>query len=152
MVGGTFDYLHAGHVSLLAAAFEKAGKDGEVIIGLSSDAFASRKSHVVLPFETRRRELESWIAEQHFSIPYTLEILNDPFGSALEIDFDILIVSYDTAKTGELINEKRIAAGKKPVVLHRIQCVFAHDGKPVSSSRICRGEINRFGDPVLREQ
>lgn len=37
--GGTFDELHIGHLALLTKAFEVGDK---VIIGISSDEFASR--------------------------------------------------------------------------------------------------------------
>ncbi|HJJ55294.1 MAG TPA: adenylyltransferase/cytidyltransferase family protein, partial [Methanocorpusculum sp.] len=60
MVGGTFDMLHIGHKALLRQAFETAGTDGFVIIGLSSDEFAGRKQHPVHTFETRKKELMDW--------------------------------------------------------------------------------------------
>ena len=36
--------------------------------------------------------------------------------------------------------------------LYQIQCVLAEDGKAVSSPRIYRGEINRYGEPVAEEE
>lgn len=147
MVGGTFDPLHIGHQLLLSRAFMTAGKDGTVIIGLSSDKFAiSRKEHPVRPYEVRKSELESWIAKKEFQIPYIIEELNDSFGSAISADFDALIVSYETFPVGNIINQKRKEAGLQMVDLYQIQCVLAKDGKAVSSTRIYRGEINRYGE------
>ncbi len=60
MVGGTFDPLHDGHKRLLTRSFELAGPDGYVVIGLTSDSFASRKNHPIRPFaftETGSRAL-----------------------------------------------------------------------------------------------
>ncbi|HJJ48414.1 MAG TPA: phosphopantetheine adenylyltransferase [Methanocorpusculum sp.] len=148
MLGGTFDSLHKGHTALLSAAFKLAGRGGKVIIGLSSDAFAARKTHLVHSYAVRKSDLEKWIASQNFSASYTIDALNDPFGSALETDFDILVVSYETCKTGELINQKRAETGRKPVLLYTIPCVLAGDGKPVSSTRICRGEITPSGESI----
>jgi len=147
MVGGTFDPLHIGHQLLLSRAFEIAGIEGTVIIGLSSDNFAiPRKQHRVRPYEIRKSELESWIAKKGFITPYAIEELNDSFGSAISADFDALIVSYETFSVGNVINQKRKEAGLKMVDLYQIQCVLAKDGKAVSSTRIYRGEINRYGE------
>jgi len=147
MVGGTFDPLHIGHQLLLKRAFDTAGINGYVIIGLTSDQFAvPRKQHRVRSFDVRKRELIEWIEKSGFSATYTIEPLNDQFGSALSIDFDALIVSYETFPVGNLINQMRKKAGLHMVDLYQIQCVLAKDGKAVSSTRIYRGEINRYGE------
>lgn len=146
MVGGTFDMLHIGHQQLLKQAFAAAGDDGCVIIGLSSDQFAGRKQHPIRPYDIRKQELISWIADSGFSARYTIDPLHDPFGSALTLDFDVLVVSYETAPVGALINQKRKEAGKHPVKLCEVQCVLAADGKAVSTTRIYNGEINRQGE------
>jgi len=61
MVGGTFDPLHIGHQHLLTRAFMTAGLGGHVVIGLSSDEFASRKQHPVRSYNVRLAELTNWI-------------------------------------------------------------------------------------------
>ena len=145
VVGGTFDYLHIGHQELLRRAFFTAGNNGEVIIGLSSDEFAGRKNHPVRPYDIRKKELESWISDAGFSAAWFIEPLYDAFGPTLTLDFDVLVVSYETYQTGELINEKRKKAGKKEAALSVVNCVTADDGKEVSTTRIYQGEIDRFG-------
>ena len=152
MVGGTFDPLHIGHQLLLTRAFMTAGAGGHVVIGLSSDSFASRKLHPVRSYDVRFAELTKWIESKHFEATYEIEILFDQFGSALTQDFDALVVSQETFPVGNLINAKRREMGKNMVDLYQIQCVMAKDGKVVSSTRIYRGEINRYGEPVSEEQ
>ena len=57
-VGGTFDPIHDGHIDLLSRAFE-LGKDGEVVIGLTSDEMAhSTRTRPVQDYETRLEEPE----------------------------------------------------------------------------------------------
>ena len=152
MVGGTFDPLHIGHQLLLKRAFMTAGDDGNVIIGLSSDIFAARKQHPVRGYEVRKAELIRWIEESGFLASYEIEPLSDQFGSALTQDFDALVVSYETFPVGNLINEKRKEIGRPMVDLYQIQCVVAKDGRAVSSTRIYRGEINRYGEVEPEEE
>jgi pantetheine-phosphate adenylyltransferase len=152
MVGGTFDPLHIGHQLLLKRAFMTAGDDGNVIIGLSSDIFAARKQHPVRGYEVRKAELIRWIEESGFLASYEIEPLSDQFGSALTQDFDALVVSYETFPVGNLINEKRKELGRPMVDLYQIQCVMAKDGRAVSSTRIYRGEINRYGEVEPEEE
>jgi pantetheine-phosphate adenylyltransferase len=145
MVGGTFDPLHDGHKKLLARSFNIAGADGLVIIGLTTDDFAGRKTHPVRPFEERRKDLEAFIRESGFSSSWYIEPLRDRYGSALSVDFDALVVSEETLPAGIEINEMRKKQGKKKVDLHQISCVLADDGRWISSTRIHRGEIDRHG-------
>ena len=152
MVGGTFDPLHIGHQHLLTRAFMTAGLGGHVVIGLSSDEFAARKQHPVRSYKVRLAELTNWINTKKSDATYEIEPLFDQFGSALTQDFDALVVSIETFPVGNLINEKRKAMKKKMLDLYQIQCVMAKDGKVVSSTRIYKGEINRYGEPVAEDE
>ena len=145
MVGGTFDPLHAGHRKLLGRSFELAGKEGFVVIGLTTDEFAGRKTHPVRPFEERRRELERFIRGKKFRAAYRIEPLVDRYGPAADEDFDALVVSEETLPVGMEINRLRKDRGKKKVDIHQISCVLADDGRWISSTRIHRGEIDSEG-------
>jgi len=145
MVGGTFDPLHDGHKVLLGRSFEIAGPHGYVVIGLTTDSFASRKTHPVRPFEVRKSELEQYIEERKFTTPFSVEPLQDRFGSALDADFDAIIVSEETLPVAVEINKLRREKGRKKVDIHQISCVLAEDGRWISSTRIFRGEIDVHG-------
>jgi pantetheine-phosphate adenylyltransferase len=145
MVGGTFDPLHDGHKRLLARSFDLAGHDGFVAIGLTSDSFASRKSHPIRPFAERRADLERFLSRTIKSTHWAIEPLNDRYGSAVDVDFDALIVSEETLPVAVEINSLRKAKGKKKVDIHQISCVLAEDGRWISSTRIYRGEIDVHG-------
>ena len=145
MVGGTFDPLHDGHKRLLARSFEIAGPSGHVVIGLTSDSFASHKTHPIHPFATRKADLEQYISSTINSTQWDVEPLNDRYGSAIDADFDALIVSEETLTVAIEINKLRREKGRKKVDIHQISCVLAEDGRWISSTRIYRGEIDVHG-------
>jgi pantetheine-phosphate adenylyltransferase len=145
MVGGTFDPLHDGHKRLLTRSFELAGPDGHVVIGLTSDLFASRKNHPIRPFASRKLDLERYILSHDYSTKWAIEPLDDRYGSAIDADFDALIVSEETLPVAVEINKLRRGQRKRKVDIHQISCVLADDGHWISSTRIYRGEIDTHG-------
>jgi pantetheine-phosphate adenylyltransferase len=145
MVGGTFDPLHDGHKRLLARSFDLAGPDGYVAIGLTSDSFASRKNHPIRPFTERCADLERFLSRTIKTTRWAIEPLNDRYGSAIDADFDALIVSEETLPVAVEINSLRREKGKKKVDIHQISCVLAEDGRWISSTRIYSGEIDVHG-------
>lgn len=150
MVGGTFDPLHDGHRRLLDRSFDLAGPDGRVVIGLTTDAFASRKVHPIRPFAERKSDLTAYIAEKKYPADWMVEPLSDRFGSAIASDFDAIVVSEETLPVAVEINKVRRERGKKKVDIHQISCVLAEDGRWISSTRIYRGEIDIHGTLLKR--
>lgn len=145
MVGGTFDPLHDGHKRLLSRSFQLAGPGGHVVIGLTTDPFASRKTHPIRPFLKRRVDLEHFIFGKKFPASFEIEPLTDKYGSAIDADFDAIIVSEETLPVAAEINKLRRENGRRKVDIHQICCVLAEDGRWISSTRIYRGEIDVHG-------
>jgi pantetheine-phosphate adenylyltransferase len=144
IIGGTFDLLHKGHKVLLKRAFEL----GKVKIGLTSDEMAeSYKARKVESFLSRKIELESFIQKETKNDAVIFE-LNDKFGPTLDEDFDYIVTSPETYKTALEINNERRKLGKKSIEIIRIDYVLAEDGKPISSTRIFQGEIDKEGKSV----
>ncbi|MDO8601222.1 MAG: phosphopantetheine adenylyltransferase, partial [bacterium] len=67
------------------------------------------------------------------------------FGPTLKEDFNYIVVSPETYDTAVLINQERQKLNKKPMEIVRIEFVLAQDGKPISSTRIFKGEIDGEG-------
>lgn len=145
-IGGTFEYLHKGHRALLDRAFS-IGKP--VCIGLTTDDFASAsRKREVIPYEKRKRALESYLKEKGCS-DYKIFPLDDKYGDTIEEKYTDIVVSEETVKVAEEINEIRMKNGLKPLKIHLVPHVLADDFLPISSTRIAEGEID-VGGRLLR--
>lgn len=138
-IGGTFDVLHDGHKALLKKAYAL----GEVIIGLVSDDMA-QKAHAVNDYESRKKPVITYIKALTGSNPQIVA-LNDPYGPALEQNFDYIVVSPETLPTAKEINALRMERRLPPIKIVCVDFVLAQDGRPISSTRIHNGEINEHG-------
>jgi pantetheine-phosphate adenylyltransferase len=146
-VGGTFQPLHDGHKALLRKAYELSRN---VDIGLTSDEMALRgRARPVKSYEEREKSLRDWIRKDIGVEPRIFKI-NDPYGPALNEDYDYIVVSPETYPTALKINELRNARGKKPIKIYRVECVLAEDGKPISATRVVKGEIDVHGNLLRR--
>ena len=144
-VGGTFDELHRGHKALLEEAFEIGDK---VVIGLSSDEFVSKmgKPHKTASYAERLKELQAFIAEKGLTQKVEVVPLSDPYGLTISgKGLEALVVSKETEKTANKINEVRQKAGLSPLKIVAVDMVDAENYAPISTTRIRRGEIDRNG-------
>jgi pantetheine-phosphate adenylyltransferase len=151
-VGGTFDELHRGHKVLLAKAFEVGEK---VVIGLTSDAFVAKmgKPHRTSSFAARRRELQQFLEASGVAQRFQIVALDDPFGQTMDGEgLEALVVSQETQKTGDAINEKRQSRGLPPLKIVTVNMVPAENFEPISTTRIRRGEIDRNGHILASAQ
>lgn len=140
ILGGTFDHIHLGHEKLLRTALE----EGETTIGLVSDEMLEDwKPEVDNTYEERKKELKEFLSIYD---DWNIVKINDPYRKAVESDFDVLVVSYETKERGERINEMREEKGKEPLEIIEVEPVLAEDLLPLKSTRIRQGEVNEQGE------
>ncbi len=140
-IGGTFNVLHKGHRALLDKALEIGD---EVVVGLTSDRFASSGRERLLPFEQRRAELEAYLRSRGGN--WKVSVIDDVAGgTAGPTDITALVVSPETRGRAEDINRERASQGLAPLLLVPVAHVLAEDGMPISSTRILAGEMDREG-------
>ncbi len=144
-VGGTFDPIHDGHLSLLRRAFE-LGKDGEVIIGLTSDEMAREgRTRPVQDYEIRLKNLLDMIRVEFGIDDVRVIKIADQCGSSIYEDFDYIVVSPETEPMAQKINRLRAKRGFKAIKISIIPYQLAQDKIRISSTRISEGKINSHG-------
>ena len=147
-MGGTFDIIHIGHLSLI----EKAASISEkVIIGLTSDSLAAKKGkNITNNFKTRLENLEKTLSETFPSCLFEIVELNDDFGPAvIEGKVDALVVSEETGKKGDILNAKRKERNFPFVEIVIVPMKLASDGNRISSTRIRNSEIDSSGNIIV---
>ncbi len=150
-VGGTFDILHEGHKALLRKALQTGDR---VMVGLASDRFVGqmKKTHEVYPFSVRAREIQRFLQREKAVERIGIVPIEDQYGpAATSPDIDALVVSRETLRTGEEINQIRQSSGLPPLELVTVEMVLANDQKPISTRRIREGRITRTGK-VLKKR
>ncbi|MEM1534553.1 MAG: pantetheine-phosphate adenylyltransferase [Nitrososphaerota archaeon] len=144
-LGGTFDELHVGHLALLNTAFRLSKK---VIIGVTSDEFASKlmKEGKISPMRERIEELRRTLDKYGWLSRAEITQLNDPYGPLLSDErIDMLVTGPITLGRAEEAVNLRVSRGLPPVALELSPLVLAEDGRPISSTRVRLGEVDRAG-------
>ena len=144
-MGGTFDIIHRGHLTLLENAFEISDK---VIIGLTSDEFVQKKGKTPIhKYDERLKNLISVIFHKFPNTDFEISQLNNDFGPAvLEKDVQALIVSGETSDQGNVLNKLRTERNLPLVEIIVVPMFLAKDGVRISSTRIKNSEIDSDGN------
>ncbi len=141
-MGGTFDPFHAGHRSLLDAAIEGAD---ELFIGITDGELARRPGRTVAPWQERADRVEAYVRSAGYKGRLFVRPLHDAAGPAATGDYDRIIVSYETRRGGQAINQKRRAAGLQPLQVVVVPPLLGDDLLPVSATRVHAGDVDADG-------
>ena len=144
-MGGTFDIIHHGHLTLLSTAFEISEK---VIIGLTSDEFVQKKGkNPIHKYDERLKNLTSIIFKKFPNSYFEISQLNNDFGPAVfEKEVQALVVSDETKNQGNILNKLRTERNISPVEIIVVPMTLAKDGKRISTTRIKNSEIDSDGN------
>jgi len=144
-MGGTFDIIHKGHLTLLANASEISDK---VIIGLTSDEFVEKNGkNPIHQYDQRLKNLTSILVEKFPDTLFEISKLNNDFGPAvLEKDVQALVVSDETSNQGNVLNNLRFENNLPPVEIIVVPMSLAKDGVRISTTRIKNSEIDSNGN------
>ena len=143
-IGGTFDCLHKAHKKLIDNALKFAGDNGFLLIGLTTNKLLKNKK-IKQSYNTRKQKLIEYVNSKKNNPQTLIMPLYNKYGPSITDDFDIIVVSPNTYKTAEEINQIRIKKGLKPLKIKKIPIVLAEDKKPISSTRIRNKEIDING-------
>ena len=144
-MGGTFDIIHRGHLTLLSNAFSISDK---IIIGLTSDEFAQKKGKLTInKYDKRLENLIEIILIEFPNSSFQISKLDNDFGPAvLEKGVEALVVSDETSNQGVVLNQLRAEKKLLPVQIIIVPMFLAKDGTRISTSRIKNSEIDIDGN------
>lgn len=145
--GGTFDILHKGHYKLLLKAFE-VGE--QIIIGVSSDSYATRKQKKILNnYDIRQENLKKFIDKNFKKSNYSVYQLDDFYGpTVLTRDVQAIITTESSLENCVKINRLRESKGMPQLEIILVPLEEDKEGKVISSTRIREGEIDINGNKM----
>jgi len=133
VLGGTFDRIHLGHKILLIAAVLRAKR--RVVVGVTDEQMIKGKKipELILPVHERIQHVENFLKSVDKTLKYEVVPIGDPFGpTATDPDMDLIVVSQETLRGGQKVNELRAKNGLKELKIHVIPLV---DDSVVDSNR-----------------
>ncbi|XP_053722055.1 bifunctional coenzyme A synthase isoform X1 [Synchiropus splendidus] len=122
VVGGTFDRLHGAHKTLLNISCMLANR--RFSIGVCDQAMLKKKvlSELIQPYSLRVQKLQEFLHDVKPSLQIEITPLEDPFGpSTTDPLLECIVVSEETRRGGNAVNQKRIENGLSALELHEIQ-------------------------------
>ncbi len=131
-------------MALLAKSFELGDS---VVIGVTSDEFARKEGkHPDQTYPERTAAIEAFLSSRFPGRRHRIARLDDYFGPGIASpDVEAIVVTGETVSRVPLANRLRAEKGYPPLKVEVVEHVLAADGKPISSTRIRKGEVDQQG-------
>lgn len=127
-VGGTFDHLHDGHKILLTVSAFLTSKT--LIVGVTGSELLKHKkfAEYMQTYEQRVENVTTFIHAVKPSLVPSIYEINDVCGPTAQIeDINALVVSLESVKGGEFVNNRRKDLGWKELDIYTIGVVGSDD-------------------------
>lgn len=157
VIGGTFDRLHSGHKILLSEAILRCRK--VLTVGVTDTPMLATKKlwELIEPCIVRMENVRNFLEEVEPSLEYHIVPISDMYGPTKDDPtFQMIVVSSETVRGGDKINEVRKANGLKPLQVHSVD-LLEEDNKldddeedKISSSNMrmrCLGTVIKPPEP-----
>ncbi len=143
VLGGTFTYVHAGHIKLLSAC--KPFR--QIAIGLTSDAYVRKhKIYPSFPYAKRLAGLKAALKKLGLLSRTKIHKIDDEAGGADSMAGpDTMIVSGETLEAAKRINAKRKKSGLRSLRILSVPLVYGEDLKKISCISIYEGKTDLQG-------
>ncbi|KAJ8679558.1 hypothetical protein QAD02_015345 [Eretmocerus hayati] len=109
VLGGTFDRLHNGHKIFLSEAIFRCLE--KLTVGVTEKNMLQKKIlwELIEPCPKRIEVLKDFVEDVDPSLTYNITPITDMYGPTKEDpSFNMIVVSEETRKGGEMVNDKRI--------------------------------------------
>ncbi|KAF9122832.1 hypothetical protein BGW39_009475, partial [Mortierella sp. 14UC] len=123
-LGGTFDHLHAGHKILLSMTAWIASH--RVVCGVTDDAMLGTKKfkEFMEPLDKRIENVERFLRIFKRGLVYEVVPIGDMYGPTITDDkLEALMVSKETLKGGEMVNQERANRNLPPLTIEVINVI-----------------------------
>ncbi|CAG0914400.1 unnamed protein product [Notodromas monacha] len=157
VLGGTFDRLHSGHKVLLSDAVMRTKK--HLTVGVTDGPLIRSKKlkELIEPCLDRMQHVRDFLEDIDPSLTYSVVPIVDPMGpTKTDTTMNAIVVSEETLKGGELINEYRERNGLGKLIIHCVGLLpeemresSEEEDKVSSSSRRMRLLGTRLNTPKI---